>query len=242
GFLPLGTGMTLNYTSPLFMAAIVSIAMWHRGERQASQGWLYATIVSSFAGVVLILQPGGGGHQAVMPTLIGLFSGLLSAFAYFQLRSLSRYGEPEWRIVFWFSVVNCVMSAAAATVFDGWHPVAAADLGGLLAVGVLALVGQLCLTRAFSYGRTLLSANLQYSGVVFAALIGWLVFDERLDGVELAGIVLVVVSSAAATVTSVRRDPVRVAAGPGDGTAPGAAVPGGAVPASSTAPASEIAR
>ncbi len=238
GALPLGTAMTLNYTSPLFMAALIALGLWWRGKHPSTQGWLYAAIIGGFIGVTLILRPTGSISGTELPTLVGLVSGLLSALAYFQVRSLGRIGEPVWRIVFWFSVVNALMGGVAATLTSGWHPLAIADLGWLLAIGLLALAGQLSMTRAFGRGRTLLTANLQYSGVVFAALIGWLFFAERLDALELAGIALIAISSALATMVSGReREPQ---ASPNAAARPDPIVQ--FEPAAETKPASEIPR
>jgi len=198
GPLPLGTAFTLNYSSPLFIAIAVAAAAWWRGSRQRAPVRLYLAVAAGFVGVLMILKPSIGQGQEIA-VLIGLAAAVLTAVAYLQVRFLGRAGEPEWRTVFWFSVVNCALGALAATAFDGWHPVALRDVPALLAIGALAAIGQLCMTRAFGRGRTLLAANLQYSGVVFATIIGWLAFGESHDMIELAGIVLIVASGIAAT-------------------------------------------
>lgn len=198
GPLSMGTAFTLNYTSPIFIALAVAAAAWWRGDRQPSRGLLYFAMAASFAGVLLILRPSIGQGQE-LAFAIGLLGALLTAVAYLQVRALGRAGEPEWRTVFWFSVVNCLLAALAATAFDGWSPVSPDDLPALLAIGVLAAIGQLCMTRAFGRGRTLLAANLQYSGVVFATMAGWVLFGESHDLLELAGIALIVASGVGAS-------------------------------------------
>ena len=92
--IPLATAMTLNYTSPLFLAMLTTTFM---GERFS--GWLLFAIVLGFAGVGLLLQPTfevGQGQAA----FVGLWSALFAALAYLNVRTLGRAGEPAWRIVF----------------------------------------------------------------------------------------------------------------------------------------------
>lgn len=197
GVLPLGTAVTLNYTSPLFMALIIVGAGWFGGRKVAGRGWLHLAIVASFAGVVLVLQPTVERDHSLEFGL-GLLSGFLGALAYLQVRALGRIGEPPWRTVFWFSVVCTLFGAIAATA-TGWHRLNAQDATQLLMIGTLASLGQLMMTRAYAGGQTLLVANLQYVGVVFATSIGWFAFGDRLDAHEIAGMLLIVASGIAAT-------------------------------------------
>jgi S-adenosylmethionine uptake transporter len=106
--LPLATAMTLNYTSSLWIAAAVLIGafLWGAKEQAATHGLqtgLLVTVAAGFAGVLLVLRPAI--HQGqVLEGLIGLASGLIAAFAYMQVGKLTRHGEPESRIVFYFAI------------------------------------------------------------------------------------------------------------------------------------------
>lgn len=204
--------MILGALAFALMGAVVKLlasASFGAFELVFWRGLLYFAMAASFAGVLLILRPSIGQGQEFAFS-IGLLGALLSAIAYLQVRTLGRLGEPESRTVFWFSTANCLLAAIAATAFGGWSPVSLADLPALLAVGVLAAIGQTCMTRAFGRGRTLLAANLQYSGVVFATAIGWFLFDESHELSELAGIALIVASGVGASLAS--RSPVPAAA------------------------------
>jgi S-adenosylmethionine uptake transporter len=195
--LPLATSVTLNYTSPLFIALMVAVAGWWQGRSAPMRGWLNLAIAASFVGVLMILRPAiERDHVGVL--MIGLLSGLLAAIVYLQVRRLSQLGEPDWVVVFWFAVTNIAFGAVAATL-TGWHPVEWRNVGFLLLIGVLASMGQMMMTRAFGRGRTLLTANLQYLGVIFATFIGWIAFDDRFEWIEFAGILLIVASGAVAT-------------------------------------------
>jgi S-adenosylmethionine uptake transporter len=75
----------------------------------------------------------------------------------------------------------------------------------LLAVGLCATLAQLAMTRAYGRGRTILTANLQFSAIVFAALLGILLFGEMVEPAGWLGIVIIVASCVAATALVARR-------------------------------------
>jgi S-adenosylmethionine uptake transporter len=79
----------------------------------------------------------------------------------------------------------------------------------LIPVGALAALGQLCMTRAYTRGATMLVANLQYSGIVFAALYGIALFGERLPLIGWAGMLLIIASGILATQLRARAQPTR---------------------------------
>ncbi len=205
GELPLGTAMTLNYTSPIFIAMLLGVFAWHAGRQVGPGGFaLYAAIACGFAGVLLVLRPTLARDQE-LALVIGLCGGLLGSVAYLHVRKLGRSGEPEWRTVSWFSATNLMMGMMMCLP-SGFSALDARGIIGLAGVGVLATAGQLFMTRAFGHGRTLLAASLQYAGVAFASLLGWLAFDERIDALEIGGILMIVASGVAATTVSARAD------------------------------------
>lgn len=217
--LPLATAMTLNYMSSVWIAAfLVGGALLMgllpaRGQATtasvASQGPLVLTVITGFIGVVMMLRPTIEQNQA-FAGLIGLMSGLLAAFAYMQVMALARVGEPETRTVFYFAVGSAVAGGAAMLVagVSEWHWKPAL---WLIPLGVLASLGQLCMTRAYSLAKTrsatLVVANLQYSGIVFGAVYSLILFGDRIPLIGWAGMALIVASGIAATVLRARAAP-----------------------------------
>ena len=72
-------------------------------------------------------------------------------------------------------------------------------IGLLLAVGLLATIAQLMITRAFAIGSALSNAGLQYSGILFATAYGVLVFGERLSWMAVVGMLLIVAAGLVST-------------------------------------------
>lgn len=198
--LPLGTAMTLNYASSLYLAAFIVGAAVLAGRRV---NWpLAATLGTGFAGVLMVLQPSFNPTQAVAG-VAGLISGVLSASAYWHVKELAKLGEPEWRTVFYFTFTG-LMLGLAGSLITGFT---AHTLGGaalLLAIGVSATLAQLAMTRAYGAGRALLTANLQYSAIVFASIIGVAVFADRIPLIGWLGIAIIIISGVVATVLTSR--------------------------------------
>ena len=189
--LPLATAVTLNYTSAIFLAIYLALS----GMR-LRPGILGALVVG-LIGVVLLLRPTLHADQLV-GGLIGLGSGVLAGMAYFSVRELGERGEPETRTVFYFSLVSSICGGVWL-LFAEWHAV---DLrSGLLLLGVacFATVAQLAMTRAYTRGKTLMSAALAYSTVIFSSLFGALFWGEVMDAAAWFAIGLIILSGIAAT-------------------------------------------
>lgn len=188
GALPLGTAMTLNYTSPIFLAALSIGFSLRAGERV---DWrLVAAITSGFCGVVLLLQPTINATQGVAATA-GLVSGVLSAIAYWYVRTLGRLGEPEWRTVFYFALSGTALGLIGSLI-TGFSAHDARGLALLLGIGVTATLAQLAMTRAYAYGHTLVVANLQFVAVVAASLLGIALFSDRIPLMGWTGILVII--------------------------------------------------
>jgi len=116
---------------------------------------------------------------------------MISATAYLQVTALGRAGEPEYRIVFYFSVGG-IAAGGLASFWLGWHAHTWHGVALLLATGLLATAAQILMTRAYSIGRPLVNASLQYLGIAYAFGYGVLLFHDRLTWMAVAGMALIV--------------------------------------------------
>jgi S-adenosylmethionine uptake transporter len=208
--LPLATAMTLNYMSGVWVAAfIVGGAMFYSSAKdQKSQGPLLFTVLCGFAGVVMTLRPTIDQNQ-LFAGVIGLLSGMGAALAYMQVTVLGRLSEPEERTVFYFALGSAI-AGGVGLLFSGLSPIASWSTAGawwLIPIGILASLGQWCMTRAYSKGSTLVVATMQYSGIVFASVYSLALFGDKIPLLGWAGIVVIVVSGVAATILRSRAVP-----------------------------------
>jgi len=205
--LPLATAMTLNYMSGVWVAAFLVGGTLVMGRLQdlRRQGPVVLTVMTGFIGVMMMLRPTIEQNQ-LLAGLIGLISGLSAAFAYMQVTALGRVGEPEARTVLYFSF-GATLTGAVGMLFTGVSAWTWPHALWLLPVGVLAALGQLCMTHAYSKGPTLVVANLQYAGIVFAALYGMALFGDQIPLMGWAGMALIITSGIAATFLRARALP-----------------------------------
>jgi drug/metabolite transporter (DMT)-like permease len=186
--LSVATAQTLNYTSPLFLAIVTTVVL---GERFST--WLLVAIVSGFVGVGMLLQPSfQGGKEGA--ALIGLFSGVLASWAYLAVRTLGRLGEPDWRVVFWFGLVSTLVCAIWQLTTSTFHAIEWRTVWILLGLGASGTLGQVCMTRAYRTGNTLIVGSYSYSTIVIGMAYGMILWNDVLSPLEWGGIAVIVAS------------------------------------------------
>jgi drug/metabolite transporter (DMT)-like permease len=190
--LPLATAITLNYTSPLFLAIFMPFVLHIEHKNLPNKLALNGAIAIGFIGVILLLKPTLHSNDALAGAL-GLASGVGAAIAYMHVRQLASLNEPDWRTVFYFTLLSTIASGAWMLVQDfsvlSWR-----NLPLLTGLGLSATIGQLALTRAYRTGNTLTVASLAYVTVILASLFGAIFWHEKLIVSEWLGIGLIVIS------------------------------------------------
>lgn len=192
--LPLATAITLNYTSPLAMAAILTIALHERPKKI-----LIIAIITGFLGVTLLLKPSIHYGELIAGGL-GLLSGLLAGWVYVHVAQLGRAGEPDWRTVFYFSLV-CTLGGGAWMLIHHFNALELKDIPILAGLGTCATIAQLAMTRAYRTGNPLVVGSLAYSTVVLASIFGFLLWNETLSVDRWLAIILII-SSGVISVTA----------------------------------------
>lgn len=194
--LPLATAVTLNYTSPLFLAIFTTLLL-----REKVKPLLAGAILLGFIGVLLLLNPSLH-RDELLSGMAGLASGVLAGYVYLQVTQLGRMGEPEWRTVFYFALV-CSLGSGLWMLISDFHRIVPADLPLLVGMGASATMAQLAMTRAYNKGDPLVSGSLAYSTVLLASLFGMVLWDETLSAGSWLGIALIILSG----IVSVRFGP-----------------------------------
>ena len=190
--LALATAITLNYTSPLFLALFMPFFLQKEHQKNLSKKDLYIAVVLGFIGVVTLLKPTLQSKDALAGAM-GLASGIGAALAYIHVKQLGNVNEPDWRTVFYFTLISTV-GAGAWMLLQHFTLVNWSDLPLLIGLGVSATIAQLAMTRAYRTGNTLKVASLAYVTVVLASLLGALLWQEQLSRSEWLAIGLIILS------------------------------------------------
>lgn len=146
----------LLWRSVLAVAALAAFAALRLKRRPDLR--LIAAAAVGFSGVLIVLRPDFSSAEA-LPSLIGLTAGMFSTAAYLQIRALIRDGEPEWRIVFYFSLFGVGLTL----LFEGGLTrITTENILPLLGMGVCAVLSQLSFTLSRGCKK---SARYEHSAV-----------------------------------------------------------------------------
>ncbi len=183
--LPLADANAIGFAMPLFVAAL---AVPMLGERLEMARLL--AILAGLAGALFIVRPGS---ELFTPYAL-LPLGMAVCNALYQILTRKVAGlEPPLTSLVWGAIVGAVLLSAVAPFV--WVSPQAVSHGLLIVViGVLASVGHFLLIRAYDYASATLLAPFTYSALIWAMLLGWLVFGDFPDGWSLVGMSIIVVS------------------------------------------------
>jgi drug/metabolite transporter (DMT)-like permease len=180
--LPLATVITIMFASPSFIAAF---SMPLLAERVSLSRWM--AILAGFVGVLIVVRPGATTFEWAL--LIPVAGSLTNALRDIMTRRLSRR-ESSIAILFWSAVIVTVMSAATAPF--GWRPVPAAAAAWFVGVGVLNAGAHFMLIEAFRLGEAALIAPVRYTALIWATLLGYLIWNQLPDAWVVVGAAVIV--------------------------------------------------
>lgn len=183
GKLALADGMLLKMTSPIFMPLIALLWLRESVSRLA-----IIAIPVGFIGVGLVLKPGG---DLSWVALLGVLGGALAAVAKVTVRRLG-HSESTTRIVFYFSFNAALISAIP--LLWAWQTPTLSQWLLLAMMGVMGTAGQLLLTRGYAVAAAAQVSPFTYFSVVFGATWGYLIWDETLDWLFVAGALLIAIA------------------------------------------------
>lgn len=181
--MPLAETTAMIFLAPLIVSLLAGPWL---GERVGWQRWL--AVLAGFAGVLLIARPGGA------VTATGLAFALAGALCYsvyqLQTRQLSST-ENTWTMLFYTALVGTVvMSFAAPLYWDGTVPTPMEALL-IASLGLYGGTGHYLLTRAFTHAPASMLSPFIYAQLIWAVLLGWLVFDHLPDAFSLVGMAII---------------------------------------------------
>lgn len=177
----LADATVLTFTIPLWSIILAALFLGERVRLKRS----LATFIG-FAGVILVVKPQSGIEPA---TLVALLAAILASCAITTMKDLTRT-EPSNRIVFYFLLYGTII-LGIPTLYIFQIPTMTEWLWlGLL--GFFGSTGQYCLTQAYAAGDMTIIAPLDFTRVIVAGIIGYLIFDEIPDAWACTGAIIVI--------------------------------------------------
>ena len=195
--LPLTESTALSFAAPLFMTALSAPIL---KERVGLHRW--GAVIVGFIGVLIMIRPDPN-HMATLGTVFGLAGALGAAGAMIAIREIGRT-EPGPTIVFYFTLAG-MMLGLASLPFGGWVIPDTTTLIMLICTGLLGGTGQLFLTEALRRAPVAVVAPFDYTQLVWASIIGYLVWDELPRAATLAGACVVALSGVYILLRETRR-------------------------------------
>ena len=185
-YLPLADVMTFYLAGPLIITALSGPVL---GETVGLFRW--SAVIVGFLGVVLALRPSGASFSGV--ALIALAGSAMFAAAITITRKLR--GTPWLGLIFWQYLGSGLVGAIASPF--AWVTPSAWDTGLMMIVGILSMGCFIAITKALKRTDASVLAPFQYTSIVWAGLLGWLIWSDVPNSRTLLGIVVIVASGLA---------------------------------------------
>ncbi|MCP4430716.1 MAG: DMT family transporter [Gammaproteobacteria bacterium] len=186
--IPLASATSIALTAPLFMTALSGPLL---GEPVGFNRMII--LLAGFTGVLIVIQPGADGFE-----LSGSFYALAGAFLFamlaIQTRKMSRSENSEL-MVFYAAVVFLLITGAFMIFY--WETPDTTSLLLMILLGCITIFAQYTIVHALQFGRIHVIAPFEYITVVWAILIGWLVFAEHPKPAVYAGAILIILAGIA---------------------------------------------
>ena len=210
--LPLGTAMSYNLTSALFIA-LFSFLLF----REYAGRWVLLAVLIGFTGMLLIYKPNI--HLPWFYHLAGLISGITSAIAYLTVGRLTNFYDT--RVIVLSFVLTGVLTPllfvlirflfqlpADELLFIDWRWPQSNEWWIVLLMGSAALFGQYFVTKAYGADKAGVVSAISYANIIFSIFIGMMLGDAFPDWVSLVGILCIISSGLIISFIKARRTQV----------------------------------
>lgn len=191
--LPLADAITLSFLAPLFLTLFSILLL-----KERPGPYVFVALGLGFAGMLVMVS--GLGSEDDERSFFGVVASLISSVSYglsmTLLRSRARR-DPLDLIVFFQQWIPALFIAPAAGVV--WRTPGIDHLGLFAILGILAVSAHLLLARAFSLAEASRLAPIEFSALIYAAIIGNIFFNETLSVGTLVGAGLIIFGALLAT-------------------------------------------
>ena len=182
GYLKLGDSSILQKMAPFF-SIVMSIFILQEKPNLTS----IVSVLVALVGAAFVVKPGQG--LPGLPALVGLLGGFCAGTAFTFVRKLGTHGVRGAQIVFYFSFISSI--ALLPICLLQFRPLSAEQLLFLTGAGLCAAVGQIFVTKAYSYAPAKEISVFDYSQVIFSAILGFVILGELPDIYSFIGYALI---------------------------------------------------
>lgn len=171
GILPLAEATSLVFVAPIFITALsVPLLKEHVGWRR------WVAVLIGFLGVLVIIRPGGAAFQSA--SLLPIATALFYALFMISARWIDK-AESFWATMFYVALFPLIY--AGPVVATEWHGMALAHLPLFFGLAVFGTLGVTLIGQAFRLAPAAVVAPFDYTGLLWASLLGWLFWGELPD-------------------------------------------------------------
>lgn len=182
--LQLAEATALIFVAPLFITIMSALFLAeHVGWRR------WSAVIAGFVGVLIVIRPGGASFQAVSLLPVA------TAFVYALLMLSARWLDPResvWTLLLYLTGAGALLAALVAPFV--WRDIQAEHIWLFVAISIFGTAGMTMMTQAFRFAPAALVAPLDYTALVWATALGWLIWSEVPDTATFVGAAVIIAS------------------------------------------------
>jgi len=184
--IPLAAATAIGFTSPIFSMFFAALLL---REKIGSWRWLAAVI--GLSGAFIIASPGG--DSVSVGSLIAILAAVFMGAEIVGVKWLSQTRDRSLTILFYSNLAGAVISFAAAIPFWVWPT--APQFYLLVAIGTVAVIGQICILKSARLADAHFLAPFFYVSLIYSATIGFFIFNEAVTATILSGCAAILISA-----------------------------------------------
>jgi drug/metabolite transporter (DMT)-like permease len=181
GALTLATVFAIEFTMPVWTALLAWLFL-----KEKLTAPRLVMLGLGFAGVLVILRPGGGSFH---PAAIGMVLGSLCYASSFIFTKRLTSTDSALAVLFWMSVIQLPLGLAAS--IPGWVTPSLANLPWIVGIGAGAYTAHYCMTRAVKLADASMVVGIDFIRLPLIALVGYLFYAEPLDPMVFVGAAII---------------------------------------------------
>jgi len=181
----LADATALAFSRLLFSTVLAAVVLHEAVNRRR-----WTATIAGFLGVLVVLRPGESAIDVA--ALVAIAGALIFAAGMVAVPKLATTDSPT-QIIFYNNVLSVVFIAVPTLII--WRTPDLREFLFLLAIGALTTVSINCFIRGFAVGETSVVAPMEYARIIYATIIGFIVFGELPDGWTGVGALIIIGST-----------------------------------------------